>query len=165
MQQYDWNAPRASAGLQPGTMRLQVSNLLLLQAITATLAPGKLARLTTLCDAMVRAGAHQVDAVAGAALDLLQWLDGHTGLLQRPLSRAQTAQLRKTLVNYAATNQVADYSTAEQMFYGLESASYALGDFTDKQAALNTLYKTISDSSSFSPQRFAAASKAVRERF
>jgi hypothetical protein len=74
-------------------------------------------------------------------------------------------QLRKILVDYAANDQVADYGTAEQVYFGLESASYALGDFSERKAALDTIYRTISDSSNFSPQKFAAASKAARTRF
>jgi hypothetical protein len=165
MEQYDWNAQRLAAGLQPGTLRLQTSNLQMLQVITASLEPGKLGELSRLHAALIRAGAEDIAATPGASSALLQWLERNQQLLLRELSRAEMAQLRKLLVAQAANGQVADYATAEQLFVGLEGLSYGMGDFADRKAALDALFKAIDPTPSFSPQEFAAAARTVSRKF
>jgi hypothetical protein len=165
MEQYDWNTQRLAAGLQPGTLRLQTSNLQILQVITAALEPGKLGELSRLHAALIRAGAEDIAAIPDASSALLQWLERNQQLLLRELSRAEMAQLRKLLVGQGANGQVADYATAEQLLTGLEGLSYGIGDFADKKTAFDALFKSIDPTPSFSPQQFAAVARTVRGRF
>jgi hypothetical protein len=165
MEQYDWNAQLRAAGLEPGTLRLQTSNLQMLLVITALLEPAKSAELSKLHTALIRAGAEDFAAIDRASNALLRWLDRHQGLLLRELSRAELGRLRKSLVDQGANGQIGEYGTAEQLFFGVEDLSYAIGDFADKKTALDALFKAINTTSSFSPQQFAAAARAARPRF
>lgn len=165
MQRYQWNAQRFNGGLQPGALRLQMPNLLVLQTIAATLAPDRGAELAQLSEQLVRAGAHDVAAVADVASRLSKGLTKHQALLHHSLSRAQATRLRIDLVELAASDKVADYSTAEQVYFGLESLSYSLDDFSSKQAVLDVIYEAIDDSPDFSPQQFARASRVARRGF
>ena len=165
MEQYDWNTQRLAAGLQPGTLRLQTSNLQILQVITAALEPSKLGELSSLHTALIHAGAEDIAAIPDASSALLQWLERNQQLLLRELSRAEMAQLRKLLMGQGANGQVADYATAEQLLTGLEGLSYGIGDFADKKTAFDALFKSIDPTPSFSPQQFAAVARTVRGRF
>jgi hypothetical protein len=163
--QYDWNAQLLSAGLEPGTLRLQTANLQMLQVITALLEPTRLGELGKLHAALLRAGGEDLAGVDAAANALLQWLHRNHELLLRGLSRAEMVQLRRSLVEKAVNGQVADYATAEQVFVGLEGLSYGIGDFAEKKTALDAVFKSLDIPRSFSPQQFAATVRTARGKF
>jgi hypothetical protein len=165
MDKIRWNAQRAGAGIKPGTLRLQTQNLIVLQAVTETLEPAALPQLASLTNELIRAGQQDRAAVSTAAKNLLDWLARRDDLARRAYTPADTAKLRRALLNYAAADKAGDYAAAEQIVLGVESLSYSLGDRDGKKAALDALYGAVKNDTGFSPQQFAAAAKNAQRSF
>ena len=165
MDKIRWNAQRAGTGIEPGTLRLQTQNLIVLQAVTETFEPAALPQLVGLTNELIRAGQQDRTAVATAAKNLLDWLARRDDLVRRQFSAADVAKIRKALLSYAAADKAGDYAAAEQVVLGVESLSYSLGDRDGKKAALDTLYGAVKSDTNFSPQQFAAAAKSAQRSF
>jgi hypothetical protein len=165
MDKIRWNAQRAGVGIKPGTLRLQTQNLVVLQAVVQVFEPATLPELVTLTNGLIRAGQSDQGAVASAARTLSDWLGAHEPLVRRQFSRAEVANVRKMLVNYAASDKAGDYAAAEQIVLSVESLSYSLGDRDSRKAVIDTMYNTVKNDTSFSPQAFAAAARAAQGKF
>jgi hypothetical protein len=165
MENLRWNAERASMGIKPGTLRLQTHNLVVLQAIFATFDPSSLNELVVLTNALVRAGQSDRTAVSAAAKNLLAYVNQRTALARRKYSRADVANLRKALIKYGASEKAGDYASAEQIYMGVDSLSYTLGDRDAKKRALDSLFKLIDSESAFSPAKFIGTAKNVQNQF
>jgi hypothetical protein len=165
MENLRWNAERASMGIKPGTLRLQTHNLVVLQAVVSTFDPANLGELVNLSNTLIRAGQNDRTAVSGAAKNLLAYINQRTGLARRKYSRADVANLRKALIKYGASEKAGDYAAAEQIYMGIDSLSYTLGDRDAKKMALDALFKLIDRESAFSPAKFIGTAKNVQNQF
>jgi len=165
MENLRWNAERASMGIKPGTLRLQTHNLVVLQAIFATFDPGSLNELVGLTNTLVRAGQSDRTAVSGAAKNLLAYINQRTALARRKYSRADITNLRKALIKYGASEKAGDYASAEQIYMGIDSLSYTLGDRDAKKGALDSLFQLVDRESAFSPAKFIGTAKNVQNQF
>jgi hypothetical protein len=165
MDKIRWNAQRAGAGIKPGTVRLQTQNLLILQAVTETFEPAAFSELVNLTNALTRAGQRDRATVASAAKALLDWVEKRDPLSRRQFSAADVTSMRKTLIKYGATDKAGDFAAAEQIVLGMESLSYSLGDHDKKKAALDALYKTVTNDTTFSPQEFARVAANAQRSF
>lgn len=165
MDEIRWNEQRAAAGIQPGTVRLQTHNLIVLQAVAETFQPGDKDELQKLTHALLRAGETQRVTAGEAARDLLDWLAPREALVMRSYTPNDIRRMRQALIRYAANDQAGDYATAEQVVLALESLSYSLGDRDERKQALDALYDALKDESGFSPQRFRSIASGVRQSF
>jgi hypothetical protein len=150
----------AAGGLEPGTLRLQTQNLVVLEAALEKLEPQARDELANLTNALLKAGQRDAGSVKAAAGTLLQWLKAREGLAQRQFSRADVVEVRKALLRHGASGKVGDYAVAEQIVLGVESLSYTVGDRATKKGPLDKLYAAVKDGITFNPGAFAAAAKA-----
>jgi hypothetical protein len=146
-------------------VRLQTQNLLILQAVTETFEPAAFSELVNLTNALTRAGQRDRATVASAAKALLDWVEKRDPLSRRQFSAADVTSMRKTLIKYGATDKAGDFAAAEQIVLGMESLSYSLGDHDKKKAALDALYKTVTNDTTFSPQEFARVAASAQRSF
>jgi hypothetical protein len=160
-----WTHARAGKEIPPGTLRLQKYYLVMIQAIGEVLAPDALPELVSATDALTLAGQTDPAAVRGAAQKLHAWIDAHDDWARRQYTPAQIAQVRKSIIQYAAQDKASDYGTAEQVVIGVESLSYTLGDHDKHRAAIDALYNAVKSTSGFDPTPFAAAARAVSSQF
>ena len=160
-----WNQERASMGIKPGALRLQMHSLLMVQAIVSSFDPAGAAELARLTNGLVRAGMQDRATVGAAAKNVLAWLNQRTDLSRRKYSRAETVNLRKALIKYGASEKGGDYQTASQIYMGVDSLSTTLGDRDAKKANLDTLFKLIDKPSAFSPARFMGTAKNLQNEF
>jgi Cytochrome c554 and c-prime len=165
MDKIRWNQQRAGAGIKPGTLRLQTQNLIVMQAMTETLEPAALPELVGMTTALIRAGQRDSASVNAAAKALLDWLARRDAWSKRQFSRAEVANLRKKLIDYAANDKAGDYAAAEQVVLGAESLSYFLGDRNSKKASLDALYGAVKDDLTFSPSQFVTIAKNAQRSF
>jgi hypothetical protein len=165
MENVRWNQERASIGIKPGALRLQMHSLLMVQAIVSSFDPAGAEELTKLTNALVRAGMQDRTTVSTAAKNVLVWLNQRTDLTRRKYSRAETVNLRKALLKYGASQKAGDYQTASQIYMGVDSLSTTLGDRDAKKAPLESLFKLIDKPSTFSPAKFIGTAKNLQNQF
>ena len=158
-----WSRRVAGAGIAPGSLRLQTDHLLILQAISEILDPGAVNTLAVATNGLVRAGQRNDAAVSEAAASIGKWLAAHANdWTQRSFSKAQVADVRRSLVRYGAEGRMGDFAAAEQTFLGVESLSLYLGDADRLRGALDALFKSVEDDARFAPAKFAAAAKSLQ---
>jgi len=157
-----WNRRFAGPGAEPGTLRLQTDHLLMLQATSEVLDPGEVNGLANAANGFVRAGLRNDAAVGDAGKSLLKWIAGHQDWAGRTFTKAQVAEVRRSLVRYAADGRMGDFAAAEQTFLGIESLSLYLGDANRVRGSLDALFKTVEDDATFSPAKFSAAAKNLQ---
>ncbi len=160
-----WTKGHAGPGINPGTLRLQKQNFLMLEAFAEALAPESLADLTEATNALIRAGQVDPPTLRAAAQKLLERLRGYESWSKRSYSEADIGKLRRTLVLYAAEDKTSDFAAAEQVVLGVDSLSHSLNDFDRRRAALDTLYDKVKSGANFSPAQFADAAKRVQNQF
>jgi hypothetical protein len=160
-----WSRGRAGQAIEPGTLHLQNYPFLILQAITEVLSPNELTRLVTDTNQLIRAGQKDAVSVRTQAQTLHGWIDTHDDWIRRNYSRAEIAQVRKTLLRYAADDKASDYITAEQIVLSVETLSYTLKDREARKAALESLFQTVRSSEAFDPTQFASVASGIQGRF
>ena len=160
-----WSASRAGPGIKPGTLRLQKYPFVMLQAMTEVLAPGELTRLVAQTDALIQAGQKDAVAVRAEAQKLHGWVDTHDDWTRRKYNRGEIAQIRKTVLRYAAEDKASDFGTAEQVVMCAESLSYASDDHEAHKGALNSLYDAVARPSTFDPAQFARLASELQRQF
>jgi len=157
-----WSRRGAAAGIAPGSLRLQTDHLVILQATSEILDPGAVAALASATNGFVRAGQRNDAAVGEAAATVEKWLVARTDWIARTFTKTQVADVRRSLVRYAAEGRMGDFAAAEQTFLGVESLSLYLGDADRLRAALDVLFKSVEDAAGFAPSKFAAAAKNLQ---
>jgi len=160
-----WARNRAGPGVNPGTLRLQKSNFVALQALTEVISPGTLPDLVASTQALVRAGQTDVPAARAAAQKLLERLHATEIWSRRAYSSAEIAAVRKILLRYAAEDKASDFITAEQVVLGVESLSYAMNDHDRRKAALDVLFDKVKSGVNFNPGQFADAARRIQSQF
>jgi hypothetical protein len=161
-----WTSSRAGPGIAPGTVRLQKTHLVLLQALAEAVgSPATANELVGLRQALVRAGQTDAESARGAAAKALEWIHAHQDWASRKFTPAEQVAIRRTLLNYGAADEASDYIVAEQLVLAIDSVSDALGDREAKKAPLNELFAAINKSATFAPSRFADVARKVRGAF
>jgi hypothetical protein len=160
-----WSQSRAGPGIEPGTLRLQKQNLLMLQVIAETIAPDGLGDLKTGTDNLVRAGQINAAAVRAGAQKLLDSLRANESWSTRAYSDKEVLNVRRALLRYAAEDKASDFEAAEQIVLGVDSLSHSLNDYDRRKAALDALYEAVKSGDNFNPTQFAAVSKRVQSQF
>jgi hypothetical protein len=159
--------PVRSAGIGPGTLRIQDQHLVILQAVVSAVeSPEASAELAGLTADLIRGGQQDVAAARVAAGRLGQWLrQRQRDWASRNFSTDSVAAVRQALIRQAARGQIRDFNAAEQVYLGLESLSYSLDDRQRLSAALDRIYAEVEDDATFVPSSFASTAANVQGQF
>ena len=160
-----WSRVRAGPGINPGTLRLQKQNLLMLQAVAEAVDPDGLADLVAGTDNLIRAGQTDAAAVRAAAQRLLERLRSDEKWSTRVYSPLEVAKVRKILVRLAAEDRASDFGAAEQIVMGVDSLSHSLNDFDRRRAPLDALYDKVKSGANFNATQFADTARRVQGEF
>jgi hypothetical protein len=161
-----WSQARAGGGVRPGTLRLQKQSLVMLQAMLDALGTSDaVAQLTSSTDALVRGGGTDGASAKAAAQKLLEQLHGLDGWTKRSYSSADIIKVRKTVLHYASQDKASDYGTAEQVVLGVQSLSYALGDYDRHKDVFKSLFDSLGTGSDFNVPQFAEVAKRAEAQF
>jgi hypothetical protein len=93
------------------------------------------------------------------------WIKSHDNWMDRQFTDAETTKVRRALVSLAAADKAFDYMSAEQVVFGVQTLTYALGDNNARKAPLDQLFNAVKNQHNFDPSQFAAAARAVQEKF
>lgn len=160
-----WTKQR-SDGVQPGSLRLHMPNLVVLDAVARALGAEDIqqalrsAKVSTINSAQVG----QPDFVR-AAQGMLNNLAAARESWAREFSRDEIDAVRRTLLANAAADRASDYAEAEQIYYSVESLCYTLDELDRCSGPLDQLFEAISDSDTYSPRRFARLTKELVNSF
>jgi hypothetical protein len=161
-----WSSSRAGPGIAPGTMRLQKTHLVIMEAIAEAVDPPAVAAdLAELRQALLRAGQIDGPSVRTAAGRVLQWIQSHEVWTSRRFSANEMSAIRRSLLRYAASDRGSDYLVAEQLTLGIDSVSDAIGDRDAKKAGMKELFAAIDKSSTFNPTKFAEVARKIQGQF
>ena len=161
-----WSAAHAGAGVLPGTLRLQKQSLIMLQALLEALgSPDAASQLASGTDALIRAGGLDVASARAAAQKVLEQLHGLEPLTKRVYSSADVTKVRKAVLSFAAEDKAFDYGTAEQVVLGVQSLSYALGDYDRHKDAFKSLFAGLGTGSDFNAPQFVEIAKRLQPQF
>ena len=165
MEDIRWTRRRGD-GLEPGSLRLHLPNMVVLQAVASAFGEGEL--VPELQDAHRRAlrGAQGGrDAFATAAERLLGLLDEAAGLWAAPMDVADVARMRLALLTAAGEDRASDYAEAEQIYFGFESLCHALNEIDRCGPGLDSLFETVADARAYSPSVFARTAREIAAAF
>lgn len=160
-----WSQQRVGDGIKPGTLRLQTQNLLILQAVAQVLDPGAVESLTTARHQLVHAGQTDYAAVKSAVAQIDIWLKAHDSWADRQFTDAETGKVRHAVISMAAADKASDYMEAEQVVFGIQTLTYALGDLNSRKASLDQLFTAVKNQANFDPAQFVTTARAVQEKF
>ena len=165
MEKPRWTRARAGNGILPGTLRLQRSQLVTIQAITEVLAPDALSELVGDTDALVHAGQVDLASMRAAAQKVHAWIDAHDGWARKQYSAEEIAKVRKTVIRYAADDKASDFAAAEQVVMAVDSLSYAARDHDRRMSTLDAFYNAVKSPSGFDPTQFAGVARGALNQF
>jgi hypothetical protein len=161
-----WTPERAGPGVPPGALRLQKQHLLILQAVAESVGEPKTAEeIRDAGNNLTRAAETDVGALRTDARQLLDFLTARGAWTPRSFSTNDMNAIRRTLLRYGENDRASDFLAAEQIFLGVSSLSYALGDYDKHAHDMEILYNTLKTSASFDPALFASAAREVAGRF
>jgi hypothetical protein len=159
-----WTAAQAGPGIAPGTLRLQDQHLRVLAVVAGVLGGGQ-EELRQATSQLVLSGQSSVADARSRARTLLTRIRGlQETWTSQALSTDQARRVRAGLLDEAAQGRMADFNDAEQVFLGVESLTFHLGDADALGPVLDTLFTSVEDDAAFDPGRFAQAARAARDR-
>lgn len=156
-----WSPTRAD-GVRPGSLRLHLPNLVVLESVISVL--GSQAQADGLSKARVnaiRAAQQGRRAFTVAADNLLTELNKIKVQLNTNKDRRDINQVMKSLLNSASADQASDYAEAEQLYLSYETLCYATDQLDQCDPVLEKLFNAIDDEDNFKPGAFASLSKRL----
>ncbi|MFK7858364.1 MAG: multiheme c-type cytochrome [Granulosicoccus sp.] len=160
-----WSKQRTD-GVQPGSLRLHMPNLVILDAVARALGSDNLqtslqgAKIST-----IKSAQRSRQEFNEAAQIMLESLAIARANWDRDFSNDEIGAVRRALLDNAAADRASDYAEAEQIYYSFESLCYTLDEIDRCTVALDQLFETISDSVSYSPRNFARLSRTLAKDF
>lgn len=160
-----WTKRRAD-GVLPGSLRLHMPNLVVLDSVSRALGSDDLnqrlqgAKVTT-----IKAAQRGKQVFVNAAQNMLDTLSVARQAWDRDFSTAEIVAVRRALLDGAAADRASDYAEAEQIYYSFESLCYTLGEIDRCSGALDQLFESISNSDTYSPRNFARLAKDLAGSF
>ncbi len=160
-------------GLGPGQMRLNDSNLLMLRAIVATVAPAEATALNQQIRLLHHAVVGNAEAKGANALELAQQLGATIEQLSHqfetyPFDVAVLRKILQNLIAQAREGQYSDYAGAEQVYLSVSSLCASLNRqnglrMTAKvNQQLSLMRKSLADEDKFQPQVFSTQLAALQ---
>jgi len=165
MDELRWTRKRAD-GLEPGSLRLHLPNMVVLRAIAGAFDEQALVDgLNEAHRATLRGAQSGPDAFASAVERLLGVLDTAAESFSRPMNVADVARLRLALLQAAAADEASDYAEAEQIYFGVENLCNALNEVDRCGPALDRLFDTVADADAYRPSVFARTANELVQAF
>lgn len=157
---------RRTDGVQPGSLRLHMPNLVVLDAVARGLgAEGIQQKLQGAKVRTIQSAQQGRQEFAQAAQGMLESLTAARSDWARGFSDTEVSAVRRALLDNAAADRASDYAEAEQIYYSFESLCYTLNEIDRCIPALDQLFETISDSDSYSPGSFARLARNLADIF
>ncbi|HSG89978.1 MAG TPA: multiheme c-type cytochrome [Pseudomonadales bacterium] len=164
MSEIRWQPTTATLGLQPGVVRINDANFVILLPIAEGVAPALQTRMLQQIRALngaVTKGRKALDSAAAA-------LDGSLAELEEIIADAgdDAAMRRKVLdgvLSRAVRGDYRDYVAAEQAAMAMDLLLITLDRWESNKARVDALFASVADDEAFRPAKFAAAADSLRK--
>lgn len=166
MSEKRWYATPSTGKVAPGSIRLNLVNLIMLREFTSVVYPKMQTTLSAGIKTLNQASQKNHAELAAALTEIsLVIAELETKLRGGVYSNTQMAKVRTRLLSQAAKGEYRDYIVAEQAFYTIEGFTISLKQFDKHQNKLNKLYGILKDEDSFSPAKFKSVARQVKSGF
>jgi hypothetical protein len=153
-----WETTSATVGLEPGVVRLNDANFVILLPIAEVLSPALQERLLGRIRALNRSVMRGSEALDRAATELAETVDE----LERALADAGTdAGVRRrildSIIDRATRGDYRDYVAAEQAAMAMDLLLITLDRWEANSERVDELFASVADDEAYRPDRFATA--------
>ena len=164
MSEIRWATTATTAGLEPGVVRINDANLVILLPIAEGIAPalhGRMLQQVRTLNASVTRGRAALQSAAKA-------LEGSVGELEQAVADGSSDAVarRKVLdgvLARAARGDYRDYVAAEQATMAMDTLLISLNQWDANKTRMDALFATVENDEAFRPARFAAAADSLRK--
>ena len=165
MSQKRWTNHRAD-NLEPGSLRLMLPNMAVIEATAATLGNKELrSAIRGMRIQTMRAAQGPRGPFVEAASKLMSELIRTRKSFPNTFSNKQVAAVRRGLLATAGADRTSDFGEAEQIYYSFETLCLALDQIEACGSALDQLFDSIANADTYSPGKFARLTKKLAARF
>ncbi len=155
-----WPVEKNSANVPAGTVRLDDSSLVILISTLDSLSNNSASKLKGLLEELHRSSIKSKQVLLDSVQKLQKELQQlSSGFVKKKYSRKQKLNFRKKLLLDASKGFFRDYSSAEQLFYAVETLSLDLNDFNKYEKMLDKLFNAIDKEDKFYPSQFQTLAK------
>ena len=161
-----WTKRRAD-GVLPGSLRLHMPNMVILDAVARALGSDDIRDEFTKCESEYNkfSATGQNRNLPGLHRTCWRACQQPEKTWAREFSNTEVVAVRRALLGNAASDRASDYSEAEQIYYSFESLCYTLNEYDRCASALDQLFESISDSDNHSPYSFSRLAKKLVGNF
>jgi hypothetical protein len=155
-----WPTEPTSIHVPTGTVRLDDAALVVLTSVLESTSNPKAALLRTEIKQLHTASLKGKQALVEKAQVIQKLLNEVADIvIQKKYSKTQKIAMRKKLATDAASGKFRDYSSAEQVFYAIETLSIDLKDDSKQAKNLDKLFASIDYEDKYYPDQFQAIAK------
>lgn len=166
MSEKRWYATPSTGKVDPGSVRLNLVNLIMLREFTSVVYPKMQTTLSAGIKTLNQASQKNHAELAAALTEISLTINAlETKLRANTYSNAQMAKLRTRLLSQAAKGEYRDYIVAEQAFYTIEGFTINLKQFDQHQNRLDQLYAILKSEDTFKPSKFKSVARSVKSGF
>lgn len=162
MSSLDWQPTVLTEGLEPGAIRINDANFVLLlplaEVLAGTLHDRMLQRIRELNQSVARSR----DAVAAASRHLASLVDELESALAAGADQAARQQILRGVLNRAARGDYRDYVAAEQAAMAMDVLLISIERWEDVRESMDAVFATVENDEAYRPASFAAAADRLR---
>ncbi|MBL4772218.1 MAG: hypothetical protein JKX98_00985, partial [Alcanivoracaceae bacterium] len=150
-----WPVEPASAMVSPGSVRLDDAALVVLTSVLDILANESAGQLRVATKLLHAASLKDKSSIVESAILIQGILSGVSAIIiEKKYTATQKKMLRKKLLEDASKGVFRDYSSAEQVFYAVETLSIDLNDESKHEKKLDKLFLAINSEEEYYPDQF-----------
>jgi hypothetical protein len=137
----------------------------MLGALASVIDPASAAPLADAVNSLVKAGQTDPQNLRATARKLLALIKSHESWSARKYSKSEVVEVRRALLKLAADDKAGDFTVAEQVFMGVVSLCYALGEEDQKKTEIAALFAKVKDGPSFNGAQFIDTARRLQGQF
>ena len=158
-----WAATTATAGLEPGAIRINDANFVILLPLAEAIAPELHERMLGQIRALNRSVTSGRRALADAAAALDETVDALEARVAQGVDGAARREILEGLLARAVRGDYRDYIAAEQAAMAMDLLLISLDQWELNKPRIDAVFATVEDDEAYRPGRFVAAADALRQ--
>lgn len=162
MSSLDWQSTVLTEGLEPGAIRLNDANFVLLLPLAEVLSRPLHDQLLARIRGLNQSVARNRDAVAAASRQLASAVDELEAAVNRGADLAARQRILEGVLSRAARGDYRDYVAAEQAAMAMDVLLISIERWDDYKDRMDAIFATVENDEAYRPQAFAAAADRLR---
>ena len=158
-----WASTTATAGLEPGAIRVNDANFVILLPLAEALDSALHERMLGQIRALNRSVTGGRDALTTAAVALGDSVDVLEGMIDRGVDAGARRTILDGLLARAVRGDYRDYIAAEQAAMAMDLLLISLDSWDANKPRIDAIFDTVEDDEAYRPGRFVAAADALRK--